>query len=112
GNRYWRRSAPGMRCWDRASAGPGGRATGRASIRRAGCSCTPMGARWRLRPGRFTLSERKRHALELFAGLPSRYDRVGAIMSFGQDPRWRTTMIRAVDPQPGQRVLDVATGTG
>jgi demethylmenaquinone methyltransferase/2-methoxy-6-polyprenyl-1,4-benzoquinol methylase len=37
---------------------------------------------------------------------------VGAIMSFGQDPRWRRAMITAVEPQPGQRVLDVATGTG
>jgi demethylmenaquinone methyltransferase/2-methoxy-6-polyprenyl-1,4-benzoquinol methylase len=57
-------------------------------------------------------SERKRHALDLFAGLPSAYDRVGAIMSFGQDPRWRRAMVAAVDPRPGQRVLDVATGTG
>jgi demethylmenaquinone methyltransferase / 2-methoxy-6-polyprenyl-1,4-benzoquinol methylase len=58
------------------------------------------------------LSARKEHALELFAGLPDRYDRVGAIMSFGQDPRWRKAMIQAVGPRPGQRVLDVATGTG
>ena len=33
-------------------------------------------------------------------------------MSFGQDPRWRAAMVKAVDPQPGQRILDVATGTG
>jgi demethylmenaquinone methyltransferase/2-methoxy-6-polyprenyl-1,4-benzoquinol methylase len=58
------------------------------------------------------LSARKREAVELFAGLPGRYDRVGAIMSFGQDPRWRQTMVAAVEPRPGQRVLDVATGTG
>jgi demethylmenaquinone methyltransferase/2-methoxy-6-polyprenyl-1,4-benzoquinol methylase len=58
------------------------------------------------------LSDRKEHALELFAGLPAHYDRVGAIMSFGQDPRWRRAMVKAVDPRPGQRVLDVATGTG
>jgi demethylmenaquinone methyltransferase / 2-methoxy-6-polyprenyl-1,4-benzoquinol methylase len=57
-------------------------------------------------------SARKRHALDLFAGLPAAYDRVGAIMSFGQDPRWRAGMVAAVDPRPGQRVLDVATGTG
>jgi demethylmenaquinone methyltransferase/2-methoxy-6-polyprenyl-1,4-benzoquinol methylase len=50
--------------------------------------------------------------VELFSGLPGRYDRVGAIMSFGQDPRWRRTMVAAVDPRPGLRVLDVATGTG
>ncbi len=57
-------------------------------------------------------SSRKQHALKLFAGLPSRYDRAGAIMSFGQDPRWRRAMIDAVDPGPGERILDVATGTG
>jgi len=57
-------------------------------------------------------SARKRHALELFTGLPARYDRTGAIMSFGQDPRWRRALVAAVDPRPGQRVLDVATGTG
>ena len=33
-------------------------------------------------------------------------------MSFGQDPRWRRAMVDAVAPGPGQRVLDVATGTG
>jgi demethylmenaquinone methyltransferase / 2-methoxy-6-polyprenyl-1,4-benzoquinol methylase len=57
-------------------------------------------------------SPRKRHALELFAGLPRAYDRMGAALSFGQDPRWRRALIAAVDPLPGQRILDVATGTG
>ena len=57
-------------------------------------------------------SPRKRHALELFAGLPDQYDRIGAIMSFGQDPRWRRTLVAAIQPSRGQRVLDVATGTG
>ena len=58
------------------------------------------------------ISARKRHALELFAGLPGRYDRFGAVLSFGQDPRWRHALVAAVDPRAGQRVLDVATGTG
>ena len=57
-------------------------------------------------------SPRKRHALQLFEGLPARYDRVGAVMSFGQDPRWRRLMVDLVAPRPGQRILDVATGTG
>jgi len=57
-------------------------------------------------------SPRKRHALELFAGLPRAYDWMGAVLSFGQDPRWRATLIDQVNPLPGQRVLDVATGTG
>jgi len=57
-------------------------------------------------------SPRKRHALELFAGLPGAYDWIGAVMSFGQDPRWRATLVDQINPLPGQRVLDVATGTG
>jgi|SRR5690242_5505832 demethylmenaquinone methyltransferase / 2-methoxy-6-polyprenyl-1,4-benzoquinol methylase len=58
------------------------------------------------------LSPRKQHALELFEGLPRAYDRMGAVLSFGQDPRWRRALIDAIDPRPGQRILDVATGTG
>lgn len=57
-------------------------------------------------------SSRKRHAIELFRGLPDHYDRVGAVMSFGQDPRWRRALVDAIEPQQGMRILDVATGTG
>ena len=55
---------------------------------------------------------RKREALELFRGLPRRYDVLSAALSFGQDPRWRRAMVDAVAPRDGERVLDVATGTG
>ncbi len=37
---------------------------------------------------------------------------MGAVLSFGQDPRWRRALTDAIDPRPGQRILDVATGTG
>ena len=57
-------------------------------------------------------SERKRSALALFAGLQDRYDLLSALLSFGQDPRWRRMMVAAVDAGPSERVLDVATGTG
>jgi demethylmenaquinone methyltransferase / 2-methoxy-6-polyprenyl-1,4-benzoquinol methylase len=57
-------------------------------------------------------SVRKRHAVELFRGLPDHYDRVGAVMSFGQDPRWRRALVDAITPRSGMRILDVATGTG
>jgi demethylmenaquinone methyltransferase / 2-methoxy-6-polyprenyl-1,4-benzoquinol methylase len=55
---------------------------------------------------------RKSEALALFAGLPRRYDLLSALLSFGQDPRWRRAMVAAVPVGPGNRVLDVATGTG
>jgi demethylmenaquinone methyltransferase / 2-methoxy-6-polyprenyl-1,4-benzoquinol methylase len=57
-------------------------------------------------------SPRKREALELFRGLPQRYDALSAALSFWQDPRWRRALVSAVAPRAGQRVLDVATGTG
>lgn len=57
-------------------------------------------------------SGRKREALELFSGLPSRYDRLSAALSFWQDPRWRRALVDALAPRDGERVLDVATGTG
>jgi demethylmenaquinone methyltransferase / 2-methoxy-6-polyprenyl-1,4-benzoquinol methylase len=57
-------------------------------------------------------SPRKREALELFSGLQQRYDMLSAALSFWQDPRWRRALVSAVAPQAGQRVLDVATGTG
>jgi demethylmenaquinone methyltransferase/2-methoxy-6-polyprenyl-1,4-benzoquinol methylase len=54
----------------------------------------------------------KLEALDLFAPLPRHYDAVAAVLSFGQDPRWRRTMVEEVRAAPGDRVLDVATGTG
>jgi demethylmenaquinone methyltransferase/2-methoxy-6-polyprenyl-1,4-benzoquinol methylase len=57
-------------------------------------------------------SPRKREALELFRGLPRHYDALSAALSFWQDPRWRRALVSAVAPRDGERVLDVATGTG
>jgi demethylmenaquinone methyltransferase/2-methoxy-6-polyprenyl-1,4-benzoquinol methylase len=57
-------------------------------------------------------SPTKRQALELFRGLPRRYDQLSAALSFWQDPRWRRALVDAVAPVAGERILDVATGTG
>lgn len=54
----------------------------------------------------------KQETLDLFAPLPRHYDAVAAVLSFGQDPRWRRTMVEALRAAPDDRVLDVATGTG
>ena len=50
-------------------------------------------------------------AKELFAPLGPSYDRVGATLSFGQDPRWRHFLVSRL-PRDGAHVLDVASGTG
>ena len=57
------------------------------------------------------MSERSRHARALFAPLGPTYDRVGAALSFGQDPRWRRFLVSRLPADRGH-VLDVATGTG
>jgi len=56
-------------------------------------------------------SERTRHAGILFSDLGPRYDRMGAILSFGQDARWRRFLVSRIGPSR-PLVLDVATGTG
>jgi demethylmenaquinone methyltransferase / 2-methoxy-6-polyprenyl-1,4-benzoquinol methylase len=55
-------------------------------------------------------SPRTHHARELFAPLGPTYDRYARVLSFGQDPRWRTFLVSRV-PRYSHRVLDVATGT-
>ena len=48
----------------------------------------------------------------LFAPLGPTYDRYASLLSFGQDPRWRRFLVSRVEAGRGDRVLDVATGTG
>ena len=57
-------------------------------------------------------SAKTRHARSLFAGIAPQYERMGALLSFGQDARWRRTMVSKVNAIPGSWVLDVAAGTG
>lgn len=51
-----------------------------------------------------------RFAQALFSGLPARYDRLAAILSLGQDRRWRCEMIDHIAVSEPSNVLDVATG--
>lgn len=55
-------------------------------------------------------SPRTVHAQRLFAGLPGTYDRMGTLLSFGQDPRWRRFLVSRL-ARATPLVLDVATGT-
>lgn len=55
--------------------------------------------------------ERTRFAKRLFAGIAPQYERMGALLSFGQDARWRRFLVSKSNAVPGGRVLDVAAGT-
>jgi len=51
-------------------------------------------------------------ARTLFAPLGPTYDRYAAVLSLGQDPRWRRFLVARIEAGPRDTVLDVATGTG
>jgi demethylmenaquinone methyltransferase/2-methoxy-6-polyprenyl-1,4-benzoquinol methylase len=48
----------------------------------------------------------------MFDGVARHYDRTNAILSVGNAQLWRAATVRAVDPRSGERILDVAAGTG
>jgi len=48
----------------------------------------------------------------MFASIAGSYDLNNRVHSFGMDQRWRAIAVALADPQPSERVLDVACGTG
>ena len=48
----------------------------------------------------------------MFDRTAHRYDLVNDVLSLGQDRLWRRTVARTVGAVPGERVLDLAAGTG
>lgn len=50
-------------------------------------------------------------AVGLFEDLPSKYDRLAEVLSFGQNGEWRRELVRHVARVKPLRILDVATGT-
>lgn len=48
----------------------------------------------------------------MFDAVARRYDLTNDVLSLGQDRRWRRAVVDAVGARPGERVLDLAAGTG
>jgi demethylmenaquinone methyltransferase/2-methoxy-6-polyprenyl-1,4-benzoquinol methylase len=61
---------------------------------------------------RASLEKEPRDVATMFDGVARRYDLTNTVLSFGQDRRWRRRTRDALGLRPGQRVLDVAAGTG
>ena len=61
---------------------------------------------------RATLAKRRADVATMFDGVAGRYDLMNDLLSLGQVRQWRAEALRAVDPRPGQRILDLAAGTG
>jgi demethylmenaquinone methyltransferase/2-methoxy-6-polyprenyl-1,4-benzoquinol methylase len=55
---------------------------------------------------------KRRYARRLFATIADRYDLITVLRSFGRDRRWKQRVADLAGVQPGDRVLDLACGTG
>lgn len=61
---------------------------------------------------RATLDKRPADVARMFDEVARRYDRMNAVMTFGQERRWRRIVADALALESGARVLDLAAGTG
>ncbi|NLG23311.1 MAG: demethylmenaquinone methyltransferase [Actinomycetales bacterium] len=61
---------------------------------------------------RASLDKAPSEVAEMFDGVARRYDLTNDVLSLGQDRFWRRAVVAAVDARPGERVLDIAAGTG
>ena len=61
---------------------------------------------------RAQLDKQPSEVAAMFDAVARRYDLTNDVLSLGQDRRWRRLVTDAVDPQPGERILDLAAGTG
>lgn len=61
---------------------------------------------------RASLDKDPRDVAAMFDDVASKYDVTNDVLSLGQDRLWRRAVVAACDARPGQRVLDIAAGTG
>jgi len=61
---------------------------------------------------RADLDKQPNDVRRMFDAVAKRYDVTNDVLSLGQDRRWRRLATEAVDPRPGERILDLAAGTG
>jgi demethylmenaquinone methyltransferase / 2-methoxy-6-polyprenyl-1,4-benzoquinol methylase len=60
---------------------------------------------------RADLSKAPGEVAAMFDGVARRYDLTNTVLSLGQDRQWRRLVRAAVEPRPGERILDLAAGT-
>jgi demethylmenaquinone methyltransferase/2-methoxy-6-polyprenyl-1,4-benzoquinol methylase len=61
---------------------------------------------------RADLSKQPEEVAAMFDDVAKGYDRTNNLLSGGNAPLWRIQLVRAVNPQPGEKILDLAAGTG
>lgn len=61
---------------------------------------------------RADLNKKTSDIASMFDQVAERYDLMNGLMSGGQHLRWRRHTVKAVEASAGQRILDIAAGTG
>ncbi|MEO5875366.1 MAG: demethylmenaquinone methyltransferase [Streptosporangiaceae bacterium] len=61
---------------------------------------------------RADLDKKPTDVAAMFDRTAEKYDLLNSLMTGGQDRLWRRAVARAIDAKPGERVLDLAAGTG
>lgn len=61
---------------------------------------------------RASLDKEPHEVAAMFDGVADRYDLTNDVLSMGQTRAWRRAVAAAVDARPGERILDLAAGTG
>jgi demethylmenaquinone methyltransferase/2-methoxy-6-polyprenyl-1,4-benzoquinol methylase len=59
-----------------------------------------------------TPDTKRRYVRRLFSTIADRYDLITAVLSYGQDARWKRKLVELADVRKGERALDLACGTG
>lgn len=61
---------------------------------------------------RATLQKDPKAVAAMFDETAAKYDLMNDVMSLGQTRLWRRAVLQSLEPRPGQRILDIAAGTG
>ena len=59
-----------------------------------------------------TPQSKRTYVRALFATIADRYDLITAVLSYGQDEKWKKKLVAIADVKHGERALDLAAGTG
>ena len=59
-----------------------------------------------------TAQSKRAYVRSLFAAIADRYDLITAVLSYGQDARWKRKLVSLAEVRDGEHALDLAAGTG
>jgi len=74
--------------------------------------CAEPTFRENMRMSRANMDKNPEEVAAMFDGVAKRYDLVNDLLSLGRTKAWRKQTTKIIAPRPGQKILDLAAGTG